>query len=96
MKEGIDIAFMGAKVAASKDQTASIAVHSFSAAYNIAQMAHYRYAYCYGQSLLCNGLQVDLVQMKQYQQEVFKHTFLTALDIASLFLIGLSGLQKSQ
>ena len=92
----IDIAFMGAKMAASKNESASVAVHGVSAAYNIAQIARYSYAYGNGQRLLCEGLPVDTVQMEQFRRERIKHTVLATLDIASLFLIGLSSFQHNR
>lgn len=92
----IDIALMGAKMAAGKNESASVAVHSISAAYNIAQIACYSYAYGNGQRLLCEGLPVDSVQMEQFRRERIKHTVLAALDITSLFLLGLSGLQHNR
>ena len=92
----IDIALLGAKMAASKNESASVAVHGVSVAYNIAQIARYSYAYSNGQRLFIEGLAVDNVQMEQIRQERIKHTVLAALDITSLFLLGLSGLQHNR
>ena len=95
MNEGIDISFMGAKVAASKNQAASVAVHTLSASYNIAQIAHYR-ALCAGlqNAQLSNGVQVNVEAMNQYRNELTKHTILAACDTISLILIGLAGINS--
>lgn len=91
MNEGIDIGFVGAKIATRDNQAASVAVHALSASYNIAQIARYR-AFCARYSkALCNGVQIDVDTMNQYRRELAKHTLLTGLDVVSLFLIGLSG-----
>lgn len=88
MNEGIDIAFLGAKVAAQENKAANIAVHGVSVAYNISQMFHYRMAYFDGQRLLTNGaLRVTFADMAQCRREMIKHSLLASLDIFSLFLI---------
>ena len=97
MNEGIDIAFMGAKIATRENMPASITVHSLSMAYNIAQMTRYRVEYINSQRLLINGAtQVSLSQQEQYRREMIKHSILATLDIASLFFIGVSGLHGNR
>jgi len=90
MNEGIDIAFLGAKVAAKDNKAASIAVHGVSAAYNISQMFRYRVAYFDGQRLLTNGaVQSIIADTEQYRREMNKHLLLAGLDIISFFLMSL-------
>ena len=95
MNEGIDIALTGAKIAAGKNQAASIAVHALSASYNIAQMVRYQ-ALCaelsYAQ--LPGGIQGNVETLDQYRRELMKHTILTGLDVLSLLLIGVIGLSQ--
>ena len=95
MNEGIDIALTGAKIAAGKNQAASVAVHAISASYNIAQMVRYR-ALCaelsYAQ--LPGGIQGGVGTLDQYRRELMKHTILSGIDVLSLLLIGVSGLNK--
>lgn len=95
MNEGIDIALTGAKIAAGKNQAASVAVHALSASYNIAQMIRYR-ALCaelsYAQ--LPGGIQGSVDTLEQYRRELMKHTILTGLDVLSLLMIGVTVLKK--
>ena len=92
MNEGIDIALVGAKVAASNNQTANLAVHALSASYNIAQIAHYR-AMIAGLSntQLINGVQISCNALTQYRRDLIKHTVLASLDVFTLFMIGFAG-----
>ena len=95
MSEGIDVALMGAKVAASKNQAASIAVHTLSVSYNIAQMARYRALYAGTLNAQLSGdCQNFVVIRNQYRKEYIKHAVLTGIDVFSLFMIGLSGWNK--
>jgi len=87
MNEGIDLAFIGAKVATRENIAASLAVHGLSAAYNIAQLYRYRVAYLDGQRLLTNGVTQAITNTEQYQREVIKHSLLAGFDIISFFLI---------
>ena len=88
MNEGIDIAFLGAKVAAKDNTSTSIAVHGLSAAYNISQMFRYRVAFFDGQRLLANGAtQETIADTEQYRRNMIKHSLLAGLDIVSLFMI---------
>lgn len=97
MNEGVDIALMGAKLAASENEGASVTVHSLSLVYNLAQIVHYRYEYCNEQRLsLYGGEQMFFSQQEQYGRELAKHTFLAVIDGVSLFLMGLSALQRSR
>ena len=92
MNEGIDIAFMGAKLATSNNKPASIAAHGISAFYNIAQIARYGYLCAEQQALFCNGYNVyyDADLIRRHRQEQIKHTALALGDIIMLFAIGLS------
>lgn len=95
MNEGIDIALSGAKIAASKNQAASIAIHALSASYNFAQMVRYQ-VLCADLSYaqLPGGIQNSMGTLEQYRRELIKHTILSGIDVLSLLLIGLSGLNK--
>ena len=95
MNEGIDIALTGAKIAASKNQAVSVAVHAISASYNIAQMIRFQVlcaSLSYAQ--LPGGIQNRMDTLEQYRRELIKHTILSGIDVLSLLLIGVSGLSK--
>jgi hypothetical protein len=95
MNEGIDMALMGAKIASSKNQAASLTVHALSASYNIAQMARYRALNAEIMNVQPSGGIQDCVDIgNQYRRELLKHTVLTGLDVFSLFMIGLAGCEK--
>lgn len=101
MNESVDISLMAAKLAAKDNKAASLVVHGLSATYNIAQMAHYRYAYCIEQNLVKYGLvQAEVLQRQaleeQYRQEMIKHTILSVLDITSLLLMSLSSFEQGK
>lgn len=84
MNEGIDMALMGAKIASSKNQAASIAVHAISASYNIAQMARYRALNAEIMNVQPSG-GVHCVDIRnQYRRELLKHTVLSGLYVLSL------------
>ncbi len=90
MNEGIDIALMGAKIAAGKNQAASVAVHALSVSYNIAQMARYRVMCAENLTMQSSCGVQDCVDIRnQYRKELLKHTVLTGIDVFSLFMIGL-------
>ena len=95
MNEGIDIALTGAKIAASKNQAVSVAVHAISASYNIAQMVRYQ-VLCANLSYaqLPGGIRNSMGTLEQYRRELIKHTILSGIDVLSLLLIGVSGLKK--
>ena len=94
MNECIDIALTGAKLAASNNTAASIFVHGLSAGYNIGQMGYYRYRVAEYNLALNNGRSVSLAELNHYKRELAKHTFLSAIDIACLFIIGFGGRDK--
>ena len=100
MNEHIDLAFLGAKVVASNNDVASLAVHCLSVAYNIGQMAWFRtmlYREQNNQLALKDryALVSDTVA-EQYRQEMIKHTVLAGIDILYLFFMGAANVKKGQ
>lgn len=95
MNEKIDMAFVGAKIASRNNVTADLIVHSLSAGYNIAQMAHYRYLIAENQMALNNGfVSTSLNGLEQYKRELAKHAFLSVIDVVSLICKSIAGLKR--
>lgn len=97
MINDIDLILTGAKIAALGNEPASLAIHGASAAYNIGQMAQYRVLYLNGQTALQNGKNLAAMALtEQYRREMIKHTILSGVDIATLLLIGITGLRRNE
>lgn len=95
MNEYIDLAIAGAKIATINNNPASITVHGLSAAYIIGQMARYRVLFLNGHSALqADRDRATIAISEQYRREMVKHLAFSCIDFFSLFLIGISSMQK--
>lgn len=96
MNEHIDLAFVGAKIAAHNNEAASTAILGVSALYNVGQMARYRAMYYQQQYAILNGGPAALASlMEQYRSEMWKHTVLASVDLLSLFIRGFQGVRST-
>lgn len=96
MNENIDIAFLGAKVASSKNEAAHMTVLGLSMAYNLGQLARYRYLSATCRNAIAYGVncQTNMEQIGRYNREIVKHTVLGILDVATCILVGINGMRK--
>ena len=96
MNENIDIAFMGAKMASSKNEVAHMTVLGLSMAYNFGQLARYRYLSATCQNAMVYGVnyQTNMGQVERYNSEIVKHAILGILDVATCIAVGVNGLRK--